>query len=268
MSTNKERCALDSTRVTVPEVGLGEFVEAFSSKNTPFPTKMLLWILVPIVGWILVAILLFTVVFTRIFGSTVIVYIYKEGFLWYKKTFVGKETNTIIRFDDIGGIRTSKIMHYQSSYGIKTYGRTELLFEVCDKPGNCLLSYKNIYRNKQEDEDKYNALGFAINDILNIWNEKAVERFNKQIATNGEATFRTYFDGKPSTVIVSPTHVASRGFYAKGNFRYSFQDGWMSLYPSQSDQQKQGIEYFTLNVNDMYDKTVFLLALSHFFGIN
>ena len=266
--TNKEKCSLIVGNALIPDPGLGEFIEGYTNKMDPFPYKLLWWFLVPIVGQILVPMFVIIFFLVKLFRKKHVVYLYTDGILWESKPFIGRSEEISLRYDEIGGIMTSKTRHYQSTYGISHYTGTEVVMDICDKDGFSLLLRKFSYRNEHETDDQYNALGFAMVSILRNWNEIALDRFNKEFSEKGFGTFRTKVGKSVVTVSIGRDFIKTEENYAGSNFKYAFQDGFLYIYPSEEDRNfSNKKEYFTINVNDMYDNNIFLLAASQLLGI-
>lgn len=266
--TNKEKCSLKVEKDLIPDSGLGEFIEGYTNEKDTFAYKFLWWLLIPIVGWTVVFMMVMIFLLTKIFGTKQVIYLYKNGILWISKPFIGNGEKIVLRYDEIGGIRTSKTRMYQSTFGIKSYTGTEVVMDICDKDGYSLLLRRFNYRNEHEDNEKYNALGFAMAAILNSWNEIAINRFNEELLNQGYGTFHTTLGKDIVNVVIGRDFIKTGENYVGRNFRYAFQDGLLYIYPSEEDRNfsdKKG--YFTINVNDMYDKNVFLMAASQLLGV-
>lgn len=265
--TSKEKCALVAGRDIIPNVGLGEFVEGYTNKKDSFPYYILWWFLFPIVGQILVPLIILFYYLQRLFGTKHVVYIYEKGFFWRRKSLFDQK-DSLLRFDEIGGIRTSKTRNYNSTYGIKTYNGTTVILDICDKKGNSLFLQEFSYRNEHEEELKYNALGYVMNAILNIWNVYAFNRFNRELSEKGFCIFYTISRKVKEALELGNGYIKYGGNYAGMGLKYAFQDGLLYIYPSLEDRNfSNKNEYFIINVNDMYDKSIFLYAAQHLLGI-
>lgn len=268
MKTNKERVSLNVSKDLIPDAGLGEFSEGYSSARDSFNYKFLLLILIPVVGWILVIVLFITFCIMKWLNAKDDIYLYKEGFLWVRKPRFGNPEETIVRFDEIGGIRYSKTRLYKVVYFINVYDSTSTTFEVCNRKGLSICKVESAYRNEKEADDKYNAVAFASNAIIARWNDMAVERFNREVAEKGYGTFYIKDGRTNATVELGRDFIKTGRHYAGRDFRYAFQDGLLYIYPSEEDRNfSESTQYFTINVNGMYDSRVFLLAAAQYLGI-
>lgn len=267
--TNKEKVSLNVSKDLIPDAGIGEFVEGYSSQRNPFNYKFLLWLLVPIAGQIVVVMYVLGFFLGKLLGGIENIYIYSDGFLWEKKPLIGKHEEIVVRYDEIGGIKYSKTRHYQTTYGIiRTYNGTHTTLEVCDREGFTICSRVNSYRNEHEAEDKYNAAAFATNSIIDRWNVIAADRFNKDMSEKGYGTFYTTDGKKKVTVKLGRDFIKTDNHYAGRNFKYAFQDGLLYIYPSEEDRNYSNKEeYFTINVNEMFDNRIFLIAANQLLGI-
>lgn len=268
MKTNKEKVLLNASKDLIPDAGLGEFLEGYSSQRDPFNYKLLLWILVPVIGWSLVLVFIVNFFFHKWLDTKDYIYLYKEGFLWVRKPCLGNPRETIVRFDEIGGIRYSKTRHYKVIYLVNVYNETSTTFEVCDRKGLSICKVESAYRNEKEADDKYNAVAFASNAIIDRWNEMAIERFNRDVAEKGYGTFYTKGGTASVKVELGRDFIKTGNHYAGSEFRYAFQDGLLYIYPTEEDRNfSDKTQYFTINVNEMYDSRIFLLAAAQYLGI-
>lgn len=266
--TNKTKCSINVEKDFIPDAGLGKFIEGYTNKKDSFPYKFLWWLLLPIAGQIIVLMLVIIYFSGKIFGKKHTVYLYEDGVLWESKPMIGSNEEIILKYDEIGGIRTSKVRQYQSTYGIRTYNGTSVVMDICDKEGYSLLLRKFSYRNEKEEEDKYNSLGFAMTAILNSWNKIAIDRLNSELANQGYGTFYTISGKSVVKVEIGRDFIKTGENYAGSDFKYAFQDGLLYIYPSEEDRNFSSTkEYFTININDMYDKEPFLLAAYQLLGI-
>ena len=235
--TNKEKYSLNIANDIIPDTGLGEFIEGYASKRDAYPYKVLLWLLVPVFGWIFVAVWLISYCLNRFFREENFIYLYEDGFLWVVKSFTGKSKEYIVRYDEVGGMMAAKTRNYQTHYYIiKIYTGTVVAFNVCDKEGVNMLSLSISYRNEHERDDNYNACGFALNAILDRWHDMALNRANREISEQGFARFFTLSDGKKTAVDIGRGFIKSEGNYAGEGFRYAFQDGLLYIYPTEEDR--------------------------------
>lgn len=265
--TNKEKCAINASKDLIPDTGLGEFVEGYTNRRDSINKKILWLLLLPIVGWVLLAVFLILALLGKFLRKTHSVYLYQDGVLWETKSIIGKSEEIIIRYDEIGGIKTSKTRQYSSIYGlVNTYQCTSVLLEICDKDGFSIIQRQFAYQNEHEKEDGYNSLGFGMNAILTTWNKIALDRLNRELNENGFCTFYTTENGKKVSVEVENYFIKSANNYAGAGLKYAFQEGILYIYPSEEDCNSSK-KYFTINVNEMYNRDVFLLAINQLLGI-
>ena len=173
----------------------------------------------------------------------------------------GKPEHTILRYDEIGGIKCPKTRRYQSIYGFKIYNGTNVYFEICGIDGKILLNKSFGYKNEDEVPDNYNGLGYATLAITAVWNKIALERLNAELKSEGYATFVTS-NGKGNVpVLVGRRYIQVGENVARDSYRYSLDGGMLYIWPDYDEKSKKN-KYFTINVNGMYDRDVFLLAIT------
>jgi len=267
--TNKERLSIDTIKDLIPEAGLGDFVEGYSGEKEPFNYNFLWWILFPVLGWLFL--LMYFLNWKNVIGKKFNVYLFEKGFIWETVRRFRDNELKAIKYNEIEGIANPKTRHYQSRFGFECYTQTGAALLVCDKNGTSLLSESFQYKNEFEEDDRYNAVAFGANAIMERWNTIALARFNEELRKQGFVSFYT-IEGKGKLVRVD----LGRDFLKEGDnyvgtssgFRYSFDSGLLFLYPSEEDRNYSNKKrYFTINVNNMYNKTIFLLAASQFLGV-
>lgn len=267
--SNRGKCAINAAFDDIPSVGLGIFIEGYTNTRDPFPYKFLWWFFVPFVGQIIVPFFILFYFLFKIFGAKHFVYLYKDGFLWKRNRLIGKDDEVRVHYDDVFGVRTSKTRQYQSIYGlIDIYKGTTVYLEVCNKKYETIISRSFVYKNENEEEDKYNSLGFAMKAIVDKCNEIAIERFNNEMREKKYGLFLTVNHGDFTAVCVGKDFIVSGDNRASKSFKYSFDNGKLLIYPSEEELNPNSKKkYFVIDVNNMYNKEVFLLAASQFLGI-
>lgn len=177
MSTNKGKCALNAQSDVIPSVGLGTFIEGYTNTRDRIINKKVLWmLLIPILGQIVIPLIILLTYIGKFFEAKHFVYLYEEGILWRRKRFLRAEDEVSIRYSDIGSVGVRKTRHYSSVYGIiKFYNVTETNLVIYDHDRHLLLSRSFNYQNEKEEDDKYNALGFAMNAILDVTQQLGIE---------------------------------------------------------------------------------------------
>lgn len=273
--TNKERCAIKADDEIVKNANLGEFVEGYTSSKDKTNWKFLLWLLLPFLGWIVVFMLLTIMFFKWMFASRHTVVIYKQGFLWKTYYLLYKGDEQIVKFADMDGLLISKTKCYQSYYGLfEHYTNTNAYFSIINRNNEETFAKSFSYSNEDEDDDSYNAAGFAAVAISKAWNDMALEKINKELTEKGACKFYVRSGNGFFTKVTLSEVEIGRGFikyeghYAGDNLRYSFSNGLLLIYPSEEDNHFAKEEkYFAIDVNNMYDKHIFLLAASQLIGI-
>ncbi len=269
---NKNKYSIDAQTNQIPEVGLGTFVKGYASQREPFLFKSLWLLLIPIAGWVAIAIyLLFWCIrwiIERFFGYQKLIYLYENGFLWKNVPIkFGTPEDIIIRFDEIGGIRNSKTKNYSSIYGIKHYSSTIVGFEICGISGNTLLSLGFSYHNEFDNPEKYDFYCLATKTILDVWNEISLTHLNAELRRDGYCSFITRQGKKTIHVLVGKNFIQAGTNCAKLPFRYSLDNGYLHLWTNVEGKSSKD-KHFTININSMYDKELFLLVATQVMGLD
>lgn len=268
--TNKEKYTIDPSTESVPDVNLCKFLEGYDTHRDPvFEGKK--WILfIPFFGQIVGIFVLIGYLCKKCFLTRHMVYLYEKGVLWRSIPKFGSQKDVVIRYNDVKGIKCAKTRHYQSTYGVKSYSSTSVVLDICDKHGNSLLHKKFSYINEKDNEDKFNALGYAMRSIMDAWHPYAIERFNHEMSETGHGIFFVGDGSEQYTVTVGKDFISANGnsVSSVSGFKYFFSDGDLYLYPSECEKLGRKLDHFTINVNEMYDNIVFYLAISKFLGIN
>ncbi len=245
----------------IPQVGLGGYKIGFTTERVPFEWKNLFWILLPIGGWLILLIFILLYIWSKI--SCYRVFIYEKGIFKQRTGFLSKDM--IYRFDDISGISVARTKQYRRIYGFDKYTGTSVSIKIELKDGSIDKFYNDRYRNEYEVEGEYEFAGYMANALTNSWIDVSLKRVNEELKRQGYATFRS----EKSIVSVGRGFIKSDSNYANGQFRYSFDNGYLYIYPGGEDavQFKNKNKYFVINVNKMYNKEVFLMTISSLLGI-
>ena len=266
-ATDENLYLIDRETTFIPDVGLGAFVKGYSDRRTPFPWKLLLWFLFPFVGW-----LMFIIFFSPYLAKKLIryqenMYIYSNGFYrfsTYGNNKLIKRSLMIINFDDIIAINFPKMRHY--TYGI--YGRTNFSVLCLDSQKNDQLLWQGWYKNENEKEGKYNFKGYVALALMEAWNSIAIERHIRELKQKGYTLFyyfsSTRFEKFLVEVQLSPEFIrVNENYIDNRNFSYQIFNGFLYIYPSKELNKKQ----FTININGMYDSSIFLFLLQKYWGV-
>lgn len=269
----------------IPDVGLGNYIVGYTSKGERFALEKILWLVIPglpflyfllrgdkndfiwlyflfpclLIGFFKVLVYSIQVITEAIHGNNY--YIYDKGFVWHKRPFGGKiKKEAIINFNDVSGIRMSKTRHYTQSTFSSSYNGTSVEFKVYGMNG-ILFSQISTYKNEYENPEKYNVEGYAFHTIIDRWNDIALERANQELSEKGYVTFNAgYIKVGRDFLKVGMNYVEV------GNFSYSFDDGQLYIYPESVDGLHVP-ESFSVDVNSMTNKEIFLLTIDQFLGI-
>lgn len=262
--TSIEHYTLDPESINIPDEGLGEFLYGFTEEKIRFNWANLLWNLLPFAGQAFF--LGFVIKHWLIKFHAKRILLYKNGFIKQKLRSKGtiKEESSY-DFNDIKGILYAKTRHYQNIYGFTLYKSTVVKLLVLDSNNIEEVVLEGEYRNKKEVDGKYNFIGYTCNAISNVWMEHAIERFNNEITSKGYGTFTC----PTGEILVGRDFIKVNDEIISSGFKYSFNEGYLYLFPNAAEggHFKQKGQHITINVAGMYNKEVFLMALSQFFGI-
>ena len=267
--TSKEKCHIQVDKDPIPHCNLGAFIEGYDSKHDPlFNYKILWFLLIPFLGWLLVPLMILIFLLQRLFQTRHRIYFFEQGCIWRESLF-GSPQDFTLRYDQMGGMRVSKTRHYISQlYGlITTYGRTEAVLEVSDLQGRVLLQKKITYQNEKELEtpEKYNAAAFAMLKLQEMADQACLDHFNQSFREQGYGVFH-----------ISPTDIiqVGHGFirynqaYAGPGLRYQFSEGQLIIYPSEADSNNLLTNgCFSIPVPQIFSPQIFLMAIDQFLSI-
>lgn len=265
---NKEKFQIRTLGTLIPAMNLGNFIDGYIEKNESFNYKNLWWPLLPIIGWVIFVLLVIIYFLKLLFHFRFFrVFIYEKGIVRQSLTKKGKTVDeTVFKFNDLIGVSYKKTRQYKNVYGINIYNDTTVQLTGLDenKKEICILS--GSYRNEKEQPGKYNFTGYACNAIMNVWNQIALERFDKELKQNGFAVF--YSGNKEVKVGIKFLRMGNN--YVSDNFSYIFDNGALIIYPNMEEGShfKKHANYFSIDVNGMYNSHIFLMAIRQYLGIN
>ena len=109
-------------------------------------------------------------------------------------------------------------------------------------------------------------VGYACNSIRSTWLQFAIDKFNKEISTVGYGTFVS----KSGRVLVGKEFIQVNDQVVSPGFKYSFDSGYLYLYPNDEEGShfKKKSKSVNINVVEMYNSDVFLMAMQQFFGVS
>lgn len=261
--TDIEHYKVDPRKVNIPDKGLGEFLCGFTEEHKPFNWANIWWNLLPITGQFFF--IFFVLWHWWVKSHPRRILLYKNGFIKQNLRSKGRvKKERIINFYEIKGVLYAKTRQIQSIYGIRRYNGTAVEFSVLNSNNVSELILKGMYRNKEEVDSKYNFIGYACNAINNVWIKFAIDKFNNEISSKGYGTFTT----TSGEVHVGRDFIKVNDAIVTKGFKYSFDNGCLCLYPNAAE----GIHFkkattVVINVAGMYNKEVFLMAISQLHGI-
>lgn len=249
---------------TIPDLGLGDFIKGYSDKDTPYKWTFLLWLLLPIVGWILVIIYsLLYITRKYITRRNLKVLIYSKGFYLYEKKF-NKEYEEIIKFDDIIAINCARTRNYTNSM----YSGTSCQISVLDMDRHNKVVFSATYHNENEEAGNYNFGGYVVWALMEAWYPVALERHIHELNQKRYTTFyylepRSFRSSILKDVQIGTNFIKVAEDYVDGEFTYQINDGWLYIYPPKKSTKKS----FRVYLNQMYDSTIFLVLLKEYWGV-
>lgn len=261
--TSIEHYVIDATKINIPDKGLGNFMYGFTEERTPFNWAWIWFNLIPIVGQLIFV--LFVISYWMVRSHPQRIFLYQNGFIKQKLGNKGRvKKESVINFLEINGMRYTKTQQYQNTYGIRIYQGTGVTLSVLNSNNIEDKILTGSYRNKHEVDGKYNFIGYACNAIDNTWIPFAINKFNHELSTQGYGTFST-----PSgEVLVGKDFIRTKSVVVSSGFKYSFDNGYLYLYPNAAEGAfKQKSKPIAINVAAMYNKEVFLMAISQLHGI-
>ena len=251
---------LDPASINVSGYGLGRFIIGYTDERGKLDKRNFLWLLVPVVGWIQLPIRLISHYLRH---NCTRVCFFENGIVRQELEGKGQiKAEIVLRYDELKGISISKTRNY--SYGV--YLSTAFCVNILDSNLSNTLFMQGVYRNKNEEVEDFDMNGHILDTLVKQWSQKAIDKFNAEMQSQGYGVFYT---GRQQ-VHVGKDFLRFGDNYVSRNFKYSFHSGMLNIFPQSAEDgsffQKKASS-FSINVNDMYNKEVFLLAINQFLGI-
>ncbi len=262
--TSIENYTVNPDSVQIPDEGLGEYVVGFTEERKPFNWVNVFWNLMPVIGQLFFVGHVVRHWWVKSHPDRIL--LYKNGFI--KQTLDGKgrvKKESVINFNDLKGVLMVKTRQYQNIYGIRKYNGTTVNLSVLDDQNVKEEILSGAYRNEDDLEGHYNFIGYASHGINNSWLEFAIKKFNNEFSNNGYASFST----PGGEVLVGPDFIKANDTVVSSGFKYMFDNGYLYLYPNAAEGEhfKKKAKPVSINVAQMYNKEVFLLAIGQIHGI-
>ena len=260
-----EEVLIDVNKVNIPDEGLGNFRFGYTQETVSFNWSCILWNLLPLVGQILFLFHVITYLWTKSHANRIL--LYEHGFIKQVVDMKGRvKKESVYDFYKINGVKYSKTRQYQNIYGIQRYNCTAVSLHILGSDNAEELIIKGSYRNENELDNQYNFVGYACNSIRSTWLQFAIDKFNKEISTVGYGTFVS----KSGRVLVGKEFIQVNDQVVSPGFKYSFDSGYLYLYPNDEEGShfKKKSKSVNINVVEMYNSDVFLMAMQQFFGIS
>ena len=250
---------LNRNDIEVPDVGLGEFIEGYTTRNIAFNLNWLWWLLLPIAGVVVLLIVVLIYLFKIL--NPYYFLIYENGILTIRQSRSKSLSSNgkIVKFDEINGINIAKTRNYTN--GIYTGTACSASF-FGSKDNKRHLFYSGSYYNESEISDKPNLTALVIKAIINMWTPIALNRHYSEFRRKGYTEFYSkspeksyqlgndYIKYKDNTLTISA-------------IKYRWYDGSLILY-SQIKHQKK----IVIPVNLLYDNYAFLYLINECYGIS
>lgn len=263
-SNSVEKYIIDPNKTNIPDEGLGEFLIGLTEEKTTFNWLHLLWNLIPIGGQFVFAMHVFNHLFAKLRPARVL--IYKNGFIKQELNGSGKiKSQTVVDYNETNALSYIKTRRYTVTYGIRKYTTTDVELSILDSDNVREKILSGDYHNENETDGNYNFIGYACNAINNSWRQFAIEKFNREMASKGYATFHT-----PSgEVQLGKDFIKTNGVVVTSGFKYYFDEGSLYLLPNagEGDHFRNKSDKVRIDVAQMFNKDVFLLAIDQFFGV-
>lgn len=263
-TTSIKHYLVHPNKIQIPDEGLGEFVSGYTNENKPFNWTNILWNILPLGGQFMFFLEVGKHWSEKLHPSRIL--IYKNGFIKQKldrKKRVIEES--IVDFNRINGIMTCRTRHYRLIYGIRKYDYTEVEILVMDDKYMEESVLEGKYKNENEIDGEYNFFGYASNAVSNAWFSFSLDNFNNEYSTKGFGSFST----TEGVVLVGKDFIKVNNDVVSSGFKYAFDSGRLYLYPNAAEggHFKQKTKPIEINVAEMYNREVFLLAIKQIHGI-
>lgn len=258
-----ENYIVDTNNLTIPDKGLGNYKCGFTEERKPFNLQNIWLNLLPFFGQILFIAHLLRHWWVRTHPCRIL--LYQNGFIKQSLDSHGNvKKENVFNFSTIKGILNDRVRQFQSIYAIRRYNCTTVKMWVLDANNTKVHVLGGAYRNKEEIEGNYNFIGYACNAISDAWNEIALNNFNRELLAKGYATFYT----PKKEILVGRNFIKSGDMEIRPGFSYRFDNGYLYLYPDEGNKSFwKGKKSLSINVASMYNKEIFLAAISQFHGI-
>lgn len=263
-TTTIEHYLIDANKVQGFDEELGEFICGFSEENKSFIWTNILWIFCfPFGPFILLG---FAIRYWWVKSHPRRILSFKGGFI--RQTLNGRgevKKERLFNFNKLNGLLCRRTLHYQNIYGFRKYKCTTVELSVLDSDNAKVAILSGSYRNEYEVEGNYNFVGYSCNAINDAWVRFSLQRFNKEFSEKGYGTFIT----SKGNVFVGKDFIKINGVVVSHGFKYSFDNGYLYLYPNAAEGAhfKYKCKPVAINVSEMYDNEVFLMAMRQIHGV-
>lgn len=229
----KEKYLIDPSKIMIPDENLGTFIEgyqefAFFNKNR--------------------------------------VLIYENGFIVQEVRFKEILEEYVFNYSGLKEISVTKTRIYKENYHSRVYQETSVEVNARGVDKQEYEVAKGLYKDEHEKKADHGFIGCVVDAIMERWNPIALQRFNDEFAQKGYGTFRSDL----SNIEISRNYIKVDDRVIESPFRYGLSEGILYIYPQIDDNAhfQQKIGPMEINIAEMYNKDVFLLAANQLLGIN
>ena len=255
---NARTYLIDSVSFNNSGSDLGKFIVGYTDERVKFKKSFLLMLLIPLIG--LFVVLYFLAI--HYLKSRKRIYFFENGILVQD---VRRKSESVFRYDEIKGISVSRTRQYM--YGIYqgTFYHVRFLYSNME---SCIFM-QGSYRNEQEVIEKFNFDNYVIDTLINQWTPKAISKFNAEMRDQGYGVF--YTDKDEVHLGKDFLRVGDNYISPHSKFNLYFFNGSLNISIPNTERGslfQRKTKNFSINVNEMYNKEVFLSAIERYFGIN
>ena len=244
----------------IPDAGIGNFIEGFSRKGERVNYWIFIMILIPIPGLYFVIEEILHYLKTRNIVNSY--YLYTCGFIYQKRNGIKILEQDVVDYRNVKGISLSHTKIY-GQFG--EYDYTVVCLQVLNEEMNIVFNQTSSYVNSNEDPEKYNLCGTAFHAINNRWNQIALEQFNHEFSEKG---FGTFYSVEGDTILVGVNYIKVNSAYAEADTsKFGLKNGDLHIFRESVDGGGYEKNSLTIDVNKMFNKACFLMAIHQLLGL-
>lgn len=271
--TREEQLSIKPNEDFIPNVGLGEFIVGYTGKKVKFPKKMLWWLLVPFLGWSIVVSFVVVYYIFNLFVGKYTIYVYEDGFLWVEHPSIfsssllkGKDKETLIRYDDIGGFR------HWVNVSVRVQFHGNVVFDICNKEG-CSIFKRDYPIRGGISNDRFPPIYYAIPFIHEKCEIISTDRFYSELKEKGYGTFFYLQPGifqRITEVQIGNNFIKTENNCIKDNFDYDmdYDNNLLKIYPGKKDDKQSRKKSISIYLWSVYNEKAFKKAVNQLLGTN